>query len=258
MQARIESTWPKSRSIPDDMPTSSESVSGEDLFEKAAREFSNYERVAINNGLSMLIHDNPKMTWDAMHYWTRGRPSFHQPSMFSEGCEPLIATISLWKGERLMWNQSFGRNYNKDIESYGHVHRSCEAEYLTSVVGEFLILGDSVFVTTGYANGFVLRFRIRDGYSGNRHDGLLVIDADKVVKAKRALRAEYLQLMESDNIPGWEANPTRQDYWEHKVVIDYVEQKKIETELLRRRSKGGDPLSTERISKELLKKLSIN
>lgn len=258
MQVRLESGRPKSRSIPDDMPTSSEPISNEDAFEKAAREFSNYEQVTINHGFSILIYDNPKMTWDAMHYWTRGRPNFHQPSMFSEGCEPLSATVSLWKGEKLMWSHSFGRNYNQNIEPYGHVYRSCEAEYITSVVGEFLILGDSVFVTTGYANGFVLRFRIRDGYSGNRHDGLLVINADGVVKAKRALRAEYLQLMESDNIPGWEANPTRQDYWERKVVIDYVEQNKIETELLRRRSKGGDPLSTERISRELLNKLSIN
>jgi len=257
MQVRLESGWPKSRSIPENMSISSEPVSNEDVFEKAAREFLNYERVAINNELSILIHDNPKMTWDVMHY-AGGRPDLPAPSMFDERCEPLSATVSLWKGEQLMWSKSFGRNYNKDIEPYYYRYRACTAAYMTSVVGEFLIIGESLFVTTGYENGFVLRFRIRDGYSGTTHNSLIVMDTGKVVAAKRALRAEYLKLMENDNIQGWEASPTRKDHRERKVEIDYVKQNEIEKEIMRRRDKSGDPLSTERIGKELLNKLSIH
>lgn len=121
-----------------------------------------------------------------------------------------------------------------------------------------MIFGDSLFVTTGYENGFVLRFRVRDGYFGTTKGSLIVIGAEKVVAAKRALRAEYLKLMENNNIPGWEASPTRQNYRERKVVIDYVKQNEITTEILRRRDKSGNLLSTERISKELLKSLSTN
>ncbi len=257
MQVRLKSGSPKSRSIPGDMATSSESISNEDTFEKAAREFAGYERVAINNELSMLIHDNPKMTWDVMHY-AGGRPDLPFPSMFDERCEPLSATVSLWKGEQLMWSQTFGRNYNKDIEPYDYRYRACTAAYTTSVVGQFLIFGDSLFVTTGYENGFVLRFRIRDGYSRTTKGSLIVMDTEKVVAAKRALRAEYLKLMENDNIPGWVESPTRKDYRERKVEIDYSKQNEIDNEIMRRREKSWDPLSTERISKKLLNKLSIN
>lgn len=109
------------------MPTSSEHVSNEDAFEKAAREFSDHERVAINNEFSIMVHDDYKMTWDAMHYWVSGRPDLPLPSMFDAACEPLSATVSLWKGEKPVWSQSFGRNFNKDIEPYNYRYRACTA-----------------------------------------------------------------------------------------------------------------------------------
>lgn len=130
--------------------------------------------------------------------------------------------------------------------------------YTTSVVGEFLILGNSVFVTTGFENGFVLRFRILDGYSGSKHGSLVVMDASKMAAAKRLLRSEYLKLMEGNNISGWDDTPAREDHRERNAVIDFDKRNKITDEILKRRDKDGDPLSTERISKALLKIISID
>lgn len=259
MQIRQSSSPPQKRSIPEDMPTSSESVSNEDSFERAAREFSNYQQDAINHELTLLIHDNPKMTWDANHYWP-GRPDLPLPSMFSEGCEPLSATVSLWNGGGLVWSKTFGRNFNKDIDPWGNRYRDCAAAYMTSGVGEFLIIGGSLFVTTAHENGFVLRFRIRDGYFGTTKGSLIVMDSEKVVAAKRALRSEYINLMKNNNIPEWMAIPTRDAFIKHKGAInyDYGKDNKVTEEIFKRRNRDGDPLSTERISKELLKSLSTN
>lgn len=258
MQARMESGWPKSGSIPDDMPTNSESVSNQDPFEKAARAFSHYERVPITNNLSILVHDDYKMSWDAMHYWGRGRPDLPLPSMFDAFCEPLSATISLWKGGEVVWSRSFGRKYEKNIEPYDYAYRACTATYMTSVIGQFLVLGDNIFVTTGFENGFVLRFRIRDGYSGKPPASLLAMDTRTLVSAKRALRSEYLKLMETNNILGWEEIPTREDNYRNSANIDYFKTMKIKNKILERRNTNDDPLSTERISKALLEKLLNN